>query len=148
LLRKTAREIARLTNGVVYDPQTAVVITPRRSISVKFDSGTAIDLIALSWWFLNGPLTTPAGLKGLLSYFENHIPQFLPKRYGPFEPPKYRFEWERLDHFVESIFNEKLPLFVWQTGGPFSVHYAPNWGPGWRWLGGSATTDTSCRIWN
>src|SRR5262245_44600380 len=66
LLRRVARDISSRTAGIVYDPQTNCILSPRRSIPVGTEVGESVDLIVLSWWFLGGPLVTPQGTKELL----------------------------------------------------------------------------------
>lgn len=131
---RVARRIAAQIIGVVHDPQAGRILTARRSRPLPIEPGKPVDLIAMNWWFLGGPLACPDGLKALLAYFAEALPQFLPNRYGSFEPPKHRFQPDRLDHLTDSIFAERGPIFVWQTAGPFWVNYSPTWGPGWTWL--------------
>jgi hypothetical protein len=136
LQRAVARVIAKNCRGLVFDPQNNQVFgastQPRPALTVE---GESIELLTMSWWFASGPLTTREGLNELILYFERHIPPFLPRRYGEYEPAKFRFDRSNLTHFADTIFNARL-VFVWDTGSPLSVSYSPTNGPGWRWAPG------------
>lgn len=136
LLRKTAREVALRCSGLVYDPQEDAVFGPRGNTrSATKARERSLDLLALSWWFVDGPLTTREGARDLLAYLARHTPQFLPKRYGEFEPPKHRFDGNRIEHFLELVFTNPFGG-VWHTGSLFEVYYHPTHGPGWQWFPG------------
>ena len=136
LMRKTARDIADRCSGIVYDPQQEIMIGLRGRIRPAARiTEYSLDLLTLNWWFLAGPLTTQHGAKELLAWFADHVPQFLPKRYGEFEPPKYRFSTDNIDHFIEVVFTDPFGG-VWHTGSLFDVYYHPNHGPGWKWFPG------------
>jgi hypothetical protein len=134
--RAVARAIAKNCRGLIYDPQANQVFgastQARPALRVE---GESIELLAMSWWFASGPLTTREGLNRLMLYFERYIPSFLPRRYGETEPPKFRFDRSNFEHFADTAFNAPF-VFVWDTGSPLSVHYSPSNGPGWRWAPG------------
>jgi len=136
LLRTVARAVAKGCRGLVYDPQSDQVFgaTTQRRPALKV-TDESIELLTMSWWFSSGPLTTRQGLSELLLYFARYIPQFLPRRYGNFEPAKFRFDSGNIEHFADAVFSAPL-VFVWDTGSPLNVFYEPANGPGWRWAPG------------
>jgi hypothetical protein len=136
LQRAVARAIAKNCRGLVYDPQNEQVFgastQPRPALKVE---GESIELLSMSWWFSGGPLTTRQGLNELILFFERHIPAFLPRRYGDYEPAKFRFDRNNFEHFAGAAFSAPL-VFVWDTGGLLGVHYAHANGPAWKWAPG------------
>jgi hypothetical protein len=118
LQQKVVRAMAKACRGLVYDPQTNQVFGatthPRPAPKV---SGESIELLTMSWWFSHGPLTERRGLNELILYFERYLPEFLPSRYGDYEPAKFRFDRGNFDHFADAAFNGPL-IFVWDTVTP------------------------------
>jgi len=90
-------------------------------------------VLTLNWWFVDGPLLTREGVIELVRYFTRQFPQFAPRRYGDFEPPKFRYDSERIYHFADMALSTR-PLFVWSADSLFHVSFLPTYGPGWRRL--------------
>jgi hypothetical protein len=137
VFRRIADELAHQIDGVVHDPQADMLSRPRLAESV--------DIIEMNWWFLGGPLTTRGGALSLLRCVDAVGPEFRPKRYGEWEPPRHRFEPDRVDHFLDLLFaSHPVPSFVWRTAKHTYVHYYPTCGPGWQCDLDSGTSCTRC----
>ena len=60
---------------------------------------------------IDGPLSEVAQGRELLRLIERHVPGALPKRCGEYEPPRERFDWDRLDRLW------RPGGFVWRSSG-------------------------------
>src|SRR5262249_29982623 len=134
LARKVARAIAQQAHGVVFDPQDDSVTTPagfkRFSPARHTDRFSIVDM---TWWFTDGPLLSEAGLRAFLDVLRRYLPEALPKRYGEYEPPKYRLDVNGLDHFVAFLRDHAEDVIVWYPSHPVvgvSFYTVPNWGVG------------------
>jgi hypothetical protein len=92
LAQSTANSVARATHGVIVDPQEDTVRMAsgvKRFVPPKREEN--FEVLALSWWFMDGPLLTPAGRKDFFGLLERMLPEALPKRYGLYEPPQHLY---------------------------------------------------------
>ena len=137
LLRQVVRAVARSRRGTAFDLQDgALIAASGRSRPLSVAKGETIELLKLTWWFLDGPLTTKEGARDLIGYFQAHLPQFVPRRYGGYEPPECRFDPKKPDHFFDFVLTEPL-IVVWRPHGKlFDVSYNVAHKPGWRWRPG------------
>jgi len=100
-LDRAANALARDSHGLVEDPQSETVLTPRgveRYVSQKRPE--RFSLLTFGWWFLGGPLFTEHGVQDLLLLIRRHFKEALPRRYGLYEPPQFKLEDEGLEHLV------------------------------------------------
>lgn len=83
LLYQTGFLIAKQAKGIILDPQFGIVVptsgVPRRYAREPEKEAT---LIALSWWFLEGPLVQERRVDLFLDILESELPEALPRRYG------------------------------------------------------------------
>ena len=119
LLARVARSLAKDAHGVVFDPQEGSVTTPP---GVKRLPGggrpDVFSVIELNWWFLDGPLLEEGGVSRLVGTLESLLPEALPKRYGEFEPPQFRYDVEGRAHFEDFLAENMGTLLVWYPSRP------------------------------
>lgn len=131
--RRVVRAIARHARGYGVDLQSeTVIMAAGKTLRPKPGKDNSMDLLAMNWWFESGPLTSEPGFGQLLEYFETQLPQFMPRRYGSFEPPEYRFDRADRQPFLRFLF--ETPLFpIWKAEGPyFDVSFSGSRGANWE----------------
>ncbi len=104
-LFKIASAVAKASHGLVYDPQTDELITPRgvkRFIPQARDE--RFSIIELGFWFLNGQIFTRDGIEGFLHLCETLLPEALPRRYGLYEPPQYVLADHGREHLLTFLY--------------------------------------------
>jgi len=120
LMARVAAALAKSAHGVVVDPQTDTVTTAKGVSRVKtLGSSDAASVIALSWWFLSGPLID-FDVAPLLATLGSSLPEALPRRYGTYEPPQYKYAEIGREHFV-SFFREQGGSIVWYPHPPIAA---------------------------
>lgn len=114
-LAATVRGLAEELAGVIEDPQECSATLPRgtrRYPKPKREERLAV--LKLSWWYMNSPLNSVGGVSEFLSILRRHIGEAVPRRYGPWEPPRYTTEETGTDALAE---------FIIETLGTSSVFY-------------------------
>lgn len=95
LLIKVSKAIAKDVIGIIEDPQDKSIMAPsgiNRFVHPKRERDERFSIIEMSWWFGENLLAQEKILDKLIDYFENKLPEALPKRYGEYEPPQFKFE--------------------------------------------------------
>jgi hypothetical protein len=139
-LLKTVSAIAKAGHGAVLDRQTDEVRLPS---GVKRFATAAreerFSVIAMSWWFNDGPLLTGAGLEAFVGALQRSLPEALPKRYGLHEPPQHKYAETGRDHFLRFLQENGRQVVVWYPSRPVagvSLQLRDDWGvhpkAGWR----------------
>jgi hypothetical protein len=114
-----AKEIARHSKGLVFDPQLSLITTPAGTKRiVPFKRSERLSVLQLSWWFMDSPLETAEGRERLLGLLEQQLPEALPNRYGLWEPPQHKFAVTGRGHFLEFLSNHLREGIVWETRRP------------------------------
>ena len=125
LLAKTAQRIARATHGVIVDPQAGTLQTPRglkRFVPDKLGRGARVEVLDLSWWYLQPRIRTHAGAQALVDLLGRHTPELLPTTYGPTSPARHRLSEVGTDHLVHHLATDEgaygLFTLVWNPQRP------------------------------
>ena len=133
LARKTARALAEAGTGAVEDPQTGAVKLAssakllldvsdaepedERSPSLvsrilggvaKSATDPRISELTISWWVDHDRLCKRDGMERFLDVVARHLPEALPRRYGPYEPPRFKYEETGRDAFIEFLLAEDM----------------------------------------
>lgn len=119
LLRRTAQDIARSGHGLIHDRQTDSLETPtgvKRFAAAPREQ--TFSRLCMTWWFLDGPLSSPEGVSTLLSMLEARLPEALPRRYGLYEPPQYSFDEGGRVAFEHFLIEHLDDLVVWYPRRP------------------------------
>lgn len=132
LLAGVSKRLASAAHGLVLDPQTGAVITPRGVRRYRpHPRDKRFSALTLSWWFTQGPLLADAGLREFVSLLERMLPEALPRRYGLFEPPQHLYSETGREHFLGFLQEHLGDTFVWYPHRPVvgvSVFCSPSWG--------------------
>ncbi len=132
LFDSLSKRLGKAAYGVVLDSQTDTMVTPcgvkryrpqRRS--------ERFSILALSWWFTEGPILTHSGLEHFVGLLERLLPEAMPRRYGLFEPPQHQYSETGREHFLGFLHENLDGIFVWYPHRPVvgvSMSCSPNWG--------------------
>ena len=106
---RAARKLAKEARGVVVDPQEGTVETPRGNKRVDFATAgeQPQSLLTISWWFQDADAFARDGVGRVLDAMALHAPEALPKRYGLWEPPQFKFAETGREH-LQSFLTEHL----------------------------------------
>lgn len=123
LLVRVAKAFAKAAHGAVFDPQTDTITTANGVARLMpLGSSESASVIALSWWFTSGQLIE-GNLAELVTVLEGSLPEALPRRYGPYEPPQHVYADTGRDHFLSFFRTESrtgLGIVVWYPHPPIA----------------------------
>lgn len=142
LARRTAREIAEAGIGCVEDPQTGKVTlsSAARARQEARDEAAAPSLVKrlfkrksladpervaeldMTFWFDHRRFAERDGLLTLISKMARHLPDALPRRYGPYEPPSFKYAETGPEHFADFLLGETFAV-VYPTRPCMSANY-------------------------
>ena len=122
LIKHIAKDIAKKYNGVIEDRHNASFTLPggvkKRFPAVK---GKKIPVVKMTWYFVNHKLQDKNGCRELISLLGAYLPEMLPKKYGLYEPPQYKYQSHEL--FVEFLHYNRHDTLVWYPRKPvLNVH--------------------------
>lgn len=117
-----ATHLARVADGVVYDPQQDRVTWPKGFEPRDRETRTTrIDEVALVW-YTTWPSRDPMLPRRLLELVAEVYPEVLPSRYGGYEPLPHRFEGsDPARNFIASWVEEAggwAPMLFWKASRP------------------------------
>jgi hypothetical protein len=115
-----ARGFARSVRGVVVDQQRGTVETPRGVQRLALQPARTGDqlLLQLSWFVHDVAALARTLPTEILDASQRTIPEFLPRRYGLFEPPQFKLETEGLDHLRQFLGKNLRNTVVWYCHKP------------------------------
>lgn len=117
LARRFARELARRSEGVVFDPQEDPVVWPRGGRrKFKPEPARKIDLVRFQW-FVRREDSTPDLAALVLDLVRSHLPEALPRKFGSFEPLQGRLDETGSEGFLAAWHAEPMML-IWQGTSP------------------------------
>lgn len=106
--RRLARSLAEAGQGAVFDPQTdrLSVAKSARPSSIKIDTlqkpETSQAILSLVWCMNHSDVMKPEGVNQFLDVLTRFLPEALPRRYGPYEPLRFKFAEVGRAHFVQT----------------------------------------------
>ncbi len=139
MLRRLTRAVAAEAHGVVLDPQAGSLEKPpgvKRFTPIKRDRGERFKVLQLSWWFDHARLLEEASLSAFLDMLETHLPEAMPRRYGPHEPPQFTLAETGRQHLTGFLLDHLARSVVWYASRP-AAHFtfSVSRGCGWQPLG-------------
>jgi hypothetical protein len=132
-LHRAARALATASKGAIEDPQDDSVTLPsglKRWLPPT--RGTApVALLELSWW-LDRSLLDRRVLDRVLDVVERHLPEAMPRRYGPYEPPAHVLAQTGRAHLLDFLVASESTGPVLYPHPPvahvsLTTHRAPCW---------------------
>lgn len=118
---RTAGHFAKIASGIVHDPQTNTLTTPRGTRRLEsLGANESAGIIAMSWWFVRGPLVD-ADAADLTAALEGTLPEALPRRYGIYEPPQYLYAETGREHFLGFVREHGREGVVWYPHAPIAL---------------------------
>jgi hypothetical protein len=118
-----ALKVARGAHGILYDPQDHAVKTPRgtKRFDSKRDSARSdTPGLTLSWWFEDDQAFAQDGIARLLDTTERHVAEALPRRYGLWEPPQFKYAEQGRAHLQAFLTDHLREPIVWYPNKPFT----------------------------
>jgi len=135
LLDKVAKNIAKNSVGVVENLQDDTFSLPtgiKKFIPIKRENKQRFSIFEMSWWFNDSPAVTEDLLEHVVDYFESKLPEALPRRYGLYEPPQFKYEENGKQHFLQFLKEHIFDLgIVWYPTKPVmyvSTGFIKEWG--------------------
>jgi hypothetical protein len=118
---RLAKNLARAARGVLVNPQEDTIETARGAKRVDLAGIPKEESdLKLSWWFEDADSFEKNGYARLFEVFESNMPEALPRRYGLWEPPQFKYAEKGREHFL-SFYRENLREgIVWDSNHPFS----------------------------
>jgi hypothetical protein len=133
---RLAKSLARSARGILVNPQEDTIETARGAKRVDLANAPKEEGdLKLSWWFEDADSFEKSGYARLVEVFESHMPEALPRRYGLWEPPQFKFAEQGREHFL-SFYRENLRKgMVWYANHPFTYVFdsiPPKVGGSWQ----------------
>jgi len=106
---KYAKKLAKEFNGVVENPQleNKVLLTDKRKTFTQAIRDA--DKISICW-YIDCQQSLSNRLADFIELLEKYLPQALPRRYGSFEPPKFKYSETGKDHLIKFLNDEHSPV--------------------------------------
>lgn len=104
-----AKKLAKEFNGVVENPQfeNRVLLVDKRNTFAK--AMRDADTISICW-YMDCRESLSNKLADFVELLEKYLPQALPRRYGAFEPPEFKYAETGKDHLINFLNNEHSPV--------------------------------------
>ena len=117
---KLCKSLATEIKGVVEDPQEDAIVIPGGIKKNIYDKPKDKDQpqISLIWYFEDMGFHKSNKIGRLIDLFERYMPYALPRRYGEYEPPQYRYAETGKAHLIDFLKSESSPVYY--ASKPFS----------------------------
>jgi hypothetical protein len=118
-LDRMKNEILGHNRGVVLvDNQIGIAVVEGQEIAYGAQAAPREPDASISIYFEDGQRFETQLFDRFLDLLQLHIPEAMPRRYGPEEPLAYKLKDHGLDHFRAEW--RKNPALAWQANAPFS----------------------------
>ena len=99
-----ARRLAEAGQGLWQDLQTDAlkIATTARPAPRPKPSSRRVTVLSLDWAMDHSAVMSRDGIGALLDVLQRHLPEALPRRYGPWEPPKFTYADTGRAHFIDT----------------------------------------------
>lgn len=110
-------DAALAEGGAIVDQQAGTITMLDRVVEMKWvGPEPAVEHATLSFFFEGNTAFEGDGFDRLIALMQEHLPEALPRRYGPHEPPRFKLERDGIDHFKATWRND--PSLVWYAHKP------------------------------
>lgn len=117
--------LAKEMKGIVEDPQVGTAKVPtgvKKVIDVNFKCKNR-PLVSLIWFFDDVMFYQSKKIGQFIDLLEKYMPDALPRRYGEFEPPQYKYAETGKVHLIDFLKRGSSP--VWYATKPFThMHFS------------------------
>lgn len=149
ILRKICKSISKNAIGIIEDQQIDSLILPpgaKKYTAPVREKSDRFTLLEFSWWFENDLMRTREGLAHFLHLLERYLPEALPRRYGLYEPPSFKYVEMGSAHFIEQCLEQidRGGLVCYPTRPVTGLHFAINAKSGFVNIGGQRRYKSSC----
>lgn len=104
--------------GAIVDQEAGTITTQAGVVDMKWvEPEPPVEKATLSFFFEENAAFEADRFDTFMALMQEHLPEALPRRYGPHEPPRYSLERHGLDHFKAAWRND--PSLVWYAHKPF-----------------------------
>ena len=106
---KYAKKLAKEFNGVVEDPQLenkVLLVDKRKTFSRAIRDADVISVC----WYIDCRESLSNKLPIFIELLEKYLPQALPRRYGAFEPPEFKYAETGKKHLINFLNEEHFPV--------------------------------------
>ena len=109
---RLCKALATEIKGVVEDPQDGTIKMPSgvKKVSYNNQKDKNQPLISLIWYFEDVTFYKSKQIDRFVDLLEKYMPDALPRRYGAYEPPQYKFAETGKQHLVDFLKNESSPV--------------------------------------
>jgi len=104
-----AKKLAKETYGVVENPQLGNEVYPTNK-GKTFSRATKEDNIISICWYMDCKESLSHKLPSFIDLLENDLPPALPRRYGSYEPPQFKYSETGKDHLIRFLNDEQHPV--------------------------------------
>lgn len=110
-------DAALAVGGAIVDQQAGTITTQDRVAEMKWvGPEPAVEHATLSLFFEANPAIEADRFDEFIALMQKHLPEALPRRYGPHEPPRFKLSHDGLAHFKAAWRND--PSLVWYAHKP------------------------------
>ena len=104
-----SKKLAKEFNGVVENPQleNEVLLTEKRKTFTQKTRDA--DIISICW-YMDCQQSLSNHLEGFVDLLQIYLPQALPRRYGSFEPPEFKYSETGKAHLINFLNDEHFPV--------------------------------------
>lgn len=106
---KCAKELAKEFNGIVENPQcenNIILVDKTKTFTRSIRNA---DKISISW-YVACEQSLSNQMTGFIELLEKYLPQALPRRYGAFEPPEFKYSVTGKNHLISFLNSEHSPV--------------------------------------
>ncbi len=106
---KYAKKLAKEFGGVVENPQLAneaMLVNKRKTFTRATGDAEKISIC----WYMDCQQSLSNKLTEFIELLEKYLPQALPRRYGSFEPPQFKYSETGKEHLIKFLNDEHSPV--------------------------------------
>jgi len=109
---RLCKALAKELNGAVENPQEGTVQLPSgvKKVAYNAPSGAEKKQLSLIWYFDPFAFHQSDKIDRMIDLLELYMPDALPRRYGDYEPPQYKYAETGKSHLVEFLKTCDFPV--------------------------------------
>ena len=103
------KKLAKEFDGVVENPQLencVLLVNKRKTFTRATRDAEKVSIC----WYMDRQQSLADRLGEFVELLEKYLPQALPRRYGSYEPPQYKYSETGKEHFIQFLNDEHFPV--------------------------------------